>query len=184
MSRLVMWNLITLDGFFEGEKPWDLKWHEYVWGEELESFSLQHAKSTDRLLFGRATYEGMAAHWPAAEGPVAEFMNAVPKVVFSRTLERVEWANTTLVDGDAVAKVEDLKRTGDGNTMVFGSADLSATLMEHDLFDEYQLAIVPVILGKGRPLFGRGLTEKRLQLLDTRTLSTGGVILRYVPDRG
>src|SRR5206468_6714943 len=88
MRRLISWNLITLDGFFEGPKSWDLDFHEYVWGEELEQLSLDQAASADLLLFGRVTYEGMAGYWPTAEGEIAEiaeFMNNVPKVVFSRT---------------------------------------------------------------------------------------------------
>jgi dihydrofolate reductase len=67
MSRLIMWNLITLDGFFEGAKSWDLGWHERVWGDELERLSIEQLRSADGLLFGRVTYEGMAAHWPSAE---------------------------------------------------------------------------------------------------------------------
>jgi dihydrofolate reductase len=84
--RLIMWNLVTLEGYFEGPKKWDLDWHEYVWGDELEQLSLEQRKSADALLFGRVTYEGMASYWPTATGEVAEFMNRVPKVVFSRTL--------------------------------------------------------------------------------------------------
>ena len=165
MSRLIMWNLVTLDGFFEGAKSWDLGWHETVWGEELERLSMEQLRSADRLLFGRVTYEGMAAYWPSAEGEgeVAELMNSIPKVVFSRTLERAEWSNTSLVNGDAVAEVSRLKRTGDKNTFVFGSGDLSATLTRHGLFDEYRLAVAPVILGSGKTLFGGGLSDTEAQ---------------------
>jgi dihydrofolate reductase len=185
MSRLIMWNLITLDGFFEGAKSWDLGWHETVWGEDLERLSMEQLRSADRLLFGRVTYEGMAAYWPSAEGEgeVAELMNSIPKVVFSRTLKRAEWSNTSLVNGDAVAEVSHLKAAGDKNTFVFGSGDLSATLTRHGLFDEYRLAVAPVILGSGRTLFGRGLSELKLKLLEARPLSSGAVILRYEPDR-
>ena len=89
--RLIMWNLITLEGFFEGAKKWDLDWHEYVWGDELEQLSL-----------------GMAAYWSTAKGAVAEFMNSVPKVVFSRTLAKADWNNTRLVREDAAAEVAKL----------------------------------------------------------------------------
>lgn len=182
MSRLIMWNLVTLDGFFEGAKSWDLGWHEYVWGEELESISLEQLRSADRLLFGRVTYEGMAAYWPSAEGEVAGLMNGIPKVVFSRTLKQAEWSNTRLVSGDAVTEVSRLKRVGDKDTFVFGSGDLSATLTRHGLFDEYRLVVAPVVIGSGKTLFGRDLSGLKLRLLEARSLSSGAVILRYEPD--
>jgi dihydrofolate reductase len=183
MSQLIMWNLITLNGFFEGAKSWDLEWHQSVWGEELERLSIEQLRSADRLLFGRVTYEGMAAYWRTAQGEVAEFMNTLPKVVCSRTLERVEWTNTRLVKEDAPGEVAALKRQGDGNTFVFGSADLSVTLMRHGLFDEYRLVLTPVVLGSGKSLFGRGLSSLKLKLLEARPLSSGGVVLRYEPGR-
>jgi dihydrofolate reductase len=182
MSRLIMWNLLTLDGFFEGAKSWELDWHQYVWGEELEQLSIEQLRSADRLLFGRVTYEGMAAHWQTAQGEVADLMNNLPKVVFSRTLERPQWANTRLVKDNAVAEVLELKRQGEKNMFVFGSAGLCATLMNHGLFDEYRLALTPAVLGIGKPLFGRGLSRLRLKLLEARPLSSGCVILRYEPD--
>lgn len=181
MSRLIMWNLLTLDGFFEGDKSWDLGWHEQVWGEELERVSLEQLRAADRLLFGRVTYEGMAAYWPTAEGEIADLMNGIPKVVFSRTLKRAEWSNTTLVNGDAVSEVSRLKRAGDKDTLVFGSGDLSATLTRHGLFDEYRLAVAPLVIGSGKTLFGRGGGELKLKLLEARSLSSGTVILRYEP---
>ncbi len=186
MSRLVMWNLITLDGYFEGPKPWDLAFHNTVWGEELERFSIEQLQGADRLVFGRRTYEGMAAYWQTAEGDegdVAGFMNGLPKVVCSRTLQRADWRNTTLVKGDAAAAVAELKQHGKGESLVFGSADLSATLIAHGLFDEYRICVAPVILGSGTALFGRGLEMKTLTLLESRTLTNGAVILRYEPSR-
>ena len=91
MRNLIMWNLVTLDGYFEGAKSWDLDWHNYAWGEELERFSIEQLKTIDALLFGRVTYEGMASYWTTAKGEVAESadaMNRIPKIVFSKTLAR------------------------------------------------------------------------------------------------
>jgi dihydrofolate reductase len=105
MRKLIMWNLLTLDGFLEGVGSWTLDWHQYGWGDELERFSLEQLRSADMLLFGRVTYEGMAAYWQTAQGEVANFMNSLPKVVFSRTLDRAEWKNTKLVKGDAASEV-------------------------------------------------------------------------------
>jgi len=176
-----MWNLVTLDGFFDGATNWDLGWHESAWCDELERFSLEQLRTADRLLFGRVTYEGMAAYWPAADGEVAELMTRVPKVVFSRTLERAEWNNTTLVNRDAPAEVSELKLDGDKNTLVFGSGELCAALMRQSLFDEYRLVVAPTILGAGRTLFGHGPSEPELDLLEARALSSGAVLLRYEP---
>jgi dihydrofolate reductase len=171
MSKLIMWNLLTLDGYFEGAKSWELDWHQEVWGAELERLSIEQLHSADRLLFGRVTYEGMAAYWRTEQGEVADLMNSIPKVVFSRTLQRPDWANTTLVREDAAAAVRDLKKQGDRNMFVFGSANLSETLMKNGLFDEYRLAITPVVLGKGNTLFGRSLSRQLITCRGSRETS-------------
>ena len=181
MRKLIMWNLITLDGYFEGAKSWDLDWHGEVWGDELERLSLDQLHSADMLLFGRATYQGMAAHWTTAKGEVADMMNRIPKVVFSRTLRRADWSNTTLVNGPAIPAVQKLKQAGSGDMFVFGSADLSTTFVREGVFDEYRLIVTPIVLGNGAPLFGRGLSPQKLKLLESRALGSGGVILRYAP---
>lgn len=179
--RLIMWNLVTLEGFFEGPKKWDLDWHEYVWGDELEQLSLEQGRTADALLFGRVTYEGMASYWPNAEGPVADFMNSVPKVVFSRTLPKAGWNNTRIVRENAEGEVATLKSASGQNLYVFGSADLSATLIQHDLFDEYRLCVVPVLLGAGTPLFKARDGRKRMNVRETRKLKSGGAILFCEP---
>ena len=179
MRKLIMWNLITLDGYFEGAKNWDLTWHERVWGDALERLSLEQLESADMLLFGRVTYEGMAAYWQTAQGKIADYMNSLPKVVCSRTLQTAAWNNTTLVKDNAAEEVARLKQQGSGNIFVFGSANLSKTLINGGLFDEYRLGIAPVIHGNGRLLFSDGLKPHELELLETHSLSTGCVILRY-----
>ncbi len=185
MRKLIMWNLITLDGYFEGEKPWDLSFHELVWGKELEDFSNEQLASGDMLVFGENTYKGMAEYWSKAlgseaEGEIAKKMSAIRKIVCSPTLEKADWNNTTIVR-DAVAEIPKLKEEGDGNMFVFGSGILSESLMKANLFDEYRLCVAPVFLGKGRYLFNEGLPYQELKLLEARTLTTGGVILRYAP---
>jgi dihydrofolate reductase len=131
-----MWNLVTLDGFFEGPKSWEIDWHNVVWGEELVKFSLDQLKSIGALLFGRITYEGMASHWTTATGEIAGFMNSIPKIVFSRTLKKADWNNTTLVKENAVEELIKLKQLsalpagGSGKDLyIFGSANLSSTFM-------------------------------------------------------
>ena len=186
MRKLIMWNLITLDGCFEGAKAWDLSWHEQVWGEELERFSLDQLESADMLLFGRRTYEGMAAYWQEAQGEIADYMNSLPKAVCSRTLQNATWNNTLLIKDNVAQEVARLKQEGDGDIYLFGSANLSMTLVNEALFDEYRIGIAPVIHGNGRRLFSNGLKPQALVLRDTRPLSNGCVILRYqrFPDTG
>lgn len=182
MRKFIMWNLITLDGYFEGEKNWDLDFHDLVWGEELEQFSIEQLKSADMLVFGEVTYKGMAKYWTTAQGEIADFMNRVPKVVCSPTLKSADWNNTSIVK-DAIVEIPKLKQGGNGSMFVFGSGVLSESLMKANLFDEYRIAIVPVILGKGRHLFNPGLNYQKLKLLESQPLSSGGVILRYAPIR-
>ena len=179
MSKLIMWNIITLDGYFEGEKNWELPFLEIVWGSEMERLSLEQLNSTDYLVFGRTTYEGMAAYWKTAQGEIADLMNKLPKIVCSRTLNSVDWNNSILMRenvGDEIAK---LKAKGNKDMYVFGSANLSETLIKENLFDEYRICIAPVIAGKGRYLFPKGLPERKLSLISSQPLMTGGVIFKY-----
>jgi len=180
MRRLILWNLITLDGFFEGLEPWSLGWHETIYGEELERRSIEQLDAADGLLFGRRTWEGMAAYWATEEGDVAARMNAIPKFVATRAgVDAARWPGTTAIGRDLVAEVRTLKAAGDRDLYVFGSADLSATLLAAGLFDEVRLAIAPVVLGSGHPLFARDVAAGPWRLLESRPLMTGGVLVRY-----
>lgn len=180
MRKLIMWNVVTLDGYFEGEKNWDLSFHELVWGKELEDFSIEQLKSADMLIFGETTYKGMADYWTKAEGEIAEYMNKLPKVVCSRKLKTADWNNTTIVK-DAAVEIPELKQQGNGDMFVFGSGNLSESLMKAELFNELRLCLAPVFLGKGRLLFNQGIPHKKLKLLEARPLAKGGIILRYAP---
>jgi dihydrofolate reductase len=187
MRRLILWNLVTLEGFFDGPKGWDLDWHNVVWGEELEQLSLMQLRSAGMLLFGRLTYEGMARYWPTAEGDVAQLMNSIPKLVFSTTLARADWSNTRLVTSDAALEVATLKAQPGEDMYIFGSALMASSLIASGLIDEYRLCLVPVVLGGGNPLFKPGVGLPAMRLLEARQLNSGGVILRYEkasPDKG
>ena len=184
MRKLVVWNLMTLDGYFEGEKPWDLSFHSLVWGPDLERYSEHWAEETDLLVFGRKTYEGMAAYWPTAEenGKIKAFMNSVAKIAVSRTLKDAAWTNTRVV-ADPVAELRKLK-AGDGKTIaVFGSAELVDSLLDAGLIDELRICLVPVVLGGGTPHFKPSRAARPLKLIDTDTTKTGAVILRYEPTK-
>ncbi len=179
MRKLILWNVITLDGYFEGNEPWDLSFHETVWGPELEQLSIEQLKAADYLVFGRLTYEGMAAYWTKEEGIIADLMNSIPKLVFSKTLQTTDWHNTTLIKENAAAEIRKRKEQGGKDMYVFGSANLSETFINEELFDEYRIGIAPVILGSGRPLFRQGITAKNLSLVSTQSLAAGGVVLKY-----
>ncbi len=186
MRKLIMWNMVTLDGFFEGRRSWDLDWHNYVWGDEMERFVLEQLKTAGMLLFGRLTYQGMAAYWTAAkgdEGGVADLMNAIPKVVFSRTLATAEWNNTRLVNNHAEQEVNKLKQGSGKDLYIFGSANFSTTMMQAGLIDEYRLGLNPLVLGGGGPLFKPNPNQLRMKLLEARPMHSGLVLLRYEPLR-
>ncbi len=173
MRKVIVWNMVTLDGYFEGPKTWEIDWHEYVWGEELERFSLNQAQEAGTLLFGRKTYEGMAGYWQTATGDVAEFMNSIPKVVFSNTLETAGWSNTRLV------KVARLKQEPGKDLFIFGSANLIGSLTKQGLIDEYRIGLNPLVLGGGTPMFKPSEGRMRLKLLEARPMQSGVVLLRY-----
>ncbi|CCD93441.1 putative pyrimidine reductase [Bradyrhizobium sp. ORS 375] len=177
----MMWNMMTLDGMVAGASG-DISWHEDVWGPELERFSEAQLQEAGGLLFGRVTYDLMAGYWPTQQGVIAEFMNAIPKYVASRKLSDLAWSNAHLLGQQPAAEVDRLKKATAKQLFLFGSADFAATLMTHDLIDEYRIAINPRVLGGGAPLFKPG-QAKKLRLIDSRALSSGVVIVRFVPAR-
>jgi dihydrofolate reductase len=181
MPKLIMWNLMTLDGMVAGPQG-DISWHEEVWGPELEQLSEAQLQEAGGLLFGRLTYELMAGYWPGARGVIADFMNSAPKFVASRTLSQLAWSNAHLLGPELATEVKRLKREADKDLFLFGSADLAATLISHDLIDEFRIAINPLVLGGGMSLFKPGHRIK-LKLTDSRPLSSGVIVVRYVPVR-
>lgn len=182
MRKLIIWNLMTLDGYFEGKSPWDLSYHQLAWGEELRAYALEIGRQADLLVFGRKTYEGMAAHWTEAteELEIKDYMNAIAKIVASRSLDRADWNNTRIMR-DIVGEITALKGQPGKDIFVFGSADLTDSLLKAGLVDEIRLCIVPVVLGGGNPHFKPAEAPRVFTLLETRPLKTGGVILRYAP---
>jgi dihydrofolate reductase len=182
MSKLILWNLMTLDGYFEGVKSWQLDFHQQALNEEFFTFATEQLQTADALIFGRVTYEGMAAYWPNATDKIAGMMNSLPKVVFSRTLESATWNNSRLIRDEAIAAVVSLKQQTKQNIFVFGSADLSAQFLDANLFDEIRLCIVPVLQGEGNLLFRKGIHRKRFKLEEARPLKNGCIITRYTPE--
>jgi len=174
---------MSLDGYFEGLNR-DITWHNV--DGEFNAFAVAMLNSVDLLLFGRVTYELMARFWPSPEAlrddPVtAERMNNLPKIVFSRTLERAVWNNTRLMKHHMEEEIMKLKKLPGGNMALLGSGEIMTQLAERGLLDEYWILVNPVALGNGKPMF-KGLKERlHLRLLKTRAFRNGNVLLQYQP---
>jgi dihydrofolate reductase len=187
MRNLFSFNMMTLDGFFEGSQPWDLSWHNT--DDEFNEFAIEQMKTIDTLMFGRKTYEGMAAYWASEEALkddpiVAGQMNSVPKLVISRTLAKADWNNTRLINDNLAEEILKLKQQPGKDLAIFGSANLLSTLMQMDLVDEHRVMVNPIILGKGNPLFKNMEDQVKLKLLKSRTFNSGNVLLYYSPAKG
>ncbi len=188
MGRIVVTEFISLDGVIEapggGEEYEHAGWtFEIERGAEGDEFKLDELREAEAQLLGRRTYEGFAAAWPRMndEAGFAEKMNGMPKYVVSSTLEEAEWSNSTILNGDFVADITQLKRDVDGVILVAGSAQLVQGLVEHDLVDELRLMVFPVVLGSGKRLFGPGAEKKPLKLTGSRSVGDGIAILTYLP---
>jgi dihydrofolate reductase len=158
-------------------------WQRPYFDEVLGASAAEGMAATDSYLLGRKTYEKMAAYWPTApdDDPYAQHLNSTPKYVASRTLQSVEWENSSLIEGDAAEEVAKLKDQPGKNIAVLGSGDLVQTLIEHELVDEYFLAVFPIVLGSGKRLFREADEARRLSLVDSKVTGTGGVMLTYRP---
>lgn len=183
MGNIVMFNMMTLDGYFAGPKG-EIDWHQV--DSEFNDFAIEQLDSAGGLLFGRVTYQMMASYWPSAEAlkddpVVASKMNSIPKYVFSRTLDRADWNNTRLLKGEAEVEAAKLRQQPGKPLFLFGSGNLAATLIRFSLIDEYRLMVNPVILGSGMPLF-QGVQDDRLnvKLIKTKTFQNGNVLLYYL----
>ena len=185
MRKLIVTEYSSLDGVMEapGGEPdyrhtgWVFDFH----GPEHENYKFDELQACEAQLFGRRTYEGFAEAWPSRDGEFADAMNAMPKYVFSSTLTDPEWNNTTVIGGDAVAAVTELKSGDGGPILVAGSCQLVHTLIEKDLVDELRLMTFPVILGSGKRVFpdGERAEKSTLKLTNAQTFSTGVTATTY-----
>jgi dihydrofolate reductase len=184
MRKLLVFNNITLDGYFtdaHGDMSWahqhDPEWIEFVQG---------NASGGGELLFGRKTYDLMASYWPTPmaiknDSVVAEQMNKLPKIVFSRTMQQASWQNTRVVKGDIVAEMRKMKSAEGPGMAIFGSGQIVSQFAEAGLIDEYQIAIHPIVLGAGRTMF-EGLSKTlALKAIKTRPFANGIVFVCYQP---
>jgi dihydrofolate reductase len=186
VRKLIVFNHVTLDGYFVGVDG-DFSWaHKGNDDAEYSAFVAENASGGGELLFGRITYELMASYWPTPiadqhNPAVATGMNRMAKVVFSRTLENASWNNTKLIKGDIVSEIRKRKDAPGPGMAILGSGSIVAQLAPEHLIDEYQMIVDPVALGKGRTMF-EGLQEKlTLKLTKTRTFKNGKLYLAYEP---
>jgi dihydrofolate reductase len=194
MRKLVVIEFLSLDGVMQapGDPGEDTEggfrhggWQRPYFDDVLGAAAAEGMSGTDTYLFGRKTYQIMAAFWPTApdDDPYAGHLNSTPKYVASTTLQDAEWQNSTLIKGDVAAEVAKLKEQPGKNIAVLGSGDLVQTLISNDLVDEYSLMVFPIVLGSGKRLFRDADQTRTLRLVDSKTTSTGGLVLTYHPAR-
>lgn len=179
MKRIVWAEYVSVDGVVDNPT-----WAQPFWNDEIAKVQKDQLFRSDALLLGRVTYEAFKAAWPTRTDPdgFADRMNRLPKYVASRTLKDSMW-NATVMQGDVPDAVSRLKRQNGGDILMYGSDTLAHTLVEHDLIDEIRLMVHPVIVGRGKRLLADGVSAKTLRLVDTTSISSGIVMMRYEPAR-
>jgi dihydrofolate reductase len=194
MRKVSVTEFLSLDGVMQGPGAPDEDrsggfahggWHLPYVDDDFMKAATEGMAETGGFLFGRKTYEIMAAHWPSQpdSDPFAAVLNGLPKHVASRTLrEPLEWKGSSLLEGDVPTAVAELKEESGGALVVLGSGELVRTLLEHDLVDEFQLMIDPIVLGSGKRLFPQEGPMRRLRLVNSATTGTGMLMTTYVPE--
>jgi dihydrofolate reductase len=180
MRRVCAWELVSLDGVMEKPEEWAFPYSDAEMGEA----SAADMARSDALLLGRVTYEHLAAYWPRQPGgtPMVDYINSVPKYVVSGTLEEpLAWNNSTPIKGNVAEEIIELKRRPGKDITVLGSGELVRSLLQEDLLDELRLMIHPIVVGSGKRLFDEGGEQKALELVDSKTFSTGVLYLTYRP---
>ncbi len=182
MRKLFAFNMVTLDGFFEGPNG-EIDWHNAD-NQEFNDFAIEQMSSMDTILFGRRTYQLMASFWPSeiavqSDPIIADLMNRFSKVVFSRTLETVDWNNTRLIRENAGQEIRNMKMQPGKDLAIFGSANLISTIL--DEIDEHRVMVNPILLGGGTPLFKNTSGRTSLVLVNERVFQSGNVLLTYRP---
>jgi dihydrofolate reductase len=188
MKKVIASIFVSLDGFIVGPTE-DMSWVTNNFTDDMGKYAGNLQSSMSAILLGRVTYQIMTNAWPSMNeetSPGAERMNNVPKIVFSRTLDKVEWGkydNARLAKNSPAEEISKLKQQPGGDIVIYGSANLVQNLTQLGLIDEYQLLVHPVLLGNGKPLF-KGITKPiNLKLLRTETYKNGVIVLYYMPER-
>lgn len=179
MRKIVAGEFLSLDGVMEAPN----EWHFPYFNDEMGQAVGGQMAEADTMLLGRRTYQEFAAAWPdrPSDEPGADFMNNTPKLVVSRTLDTVEWQNSSLIKGDVVEELTKLKRQPGKNIGISGSATLVRWLLRQGLLDELRLLVHPIVVGSGKRLFQDVDDRVPLKLVDSKTFSTGVLYLTYGP---
>ena len=183
MRKIIVSNMVTLDGYIAGPNG-EIDW--FVVNDEFFKYNNAVQSNVDTILFGRVTFQGMESYWttPAAmetDPVMTDYMNKTPKVVFSKTQQKVDWSNSTLIKGNLAEEVTKLKQHPGKDIIIYGSGTIVSALTPLSLIDDYVLFITPVVLGCGKPLFEGINTPVNLKLTETKTFANGLVVLRYQP---
>ncbi|KAB8196622.1 dihydrofolate reductase [Nonomuraea phyllanthi] len=183
MRKIIHWVHTSVDGHIDGPQG-EFDWP--VMGEELSAYSEALSERADTLLYGRGVWQGMVSFWPTAESvsdhphvlAYAPIWRGTPKIVVSTTAEESEWA-AAIIRKDVAEEIAALKRRPGKDILLTGGSRLAATLTEHGLIDEYHIAVHPVVLGGGKPLFRPRADRLGLRLAESRTCDSNVVVTRY-----
>jgi dihydrofolate reductase len=180
LRKIVAGLFVSLDGVYEAPHEWHFPWFNDEMGAAVDA----QMQAADAMLLGRITYQEFADYWPHQspdEVDIAAHMNDTPKYVVTETLDRADWQNTTLIKGNMVEQLRDLKAQPGKNIGVTGSGTLVQSLLNDGLLDELRLLVHPIVIGKGKRLFLQGAERRPLRLIDAQTFSTGVMYLTYAP---
>lgn len=186
MRKLIVTEFLSLDGVFEAPGPEGAGYKYEGWtfpysNEEFMDFKSEELKASDMLLLGRVTYDGFAKAWPQHSGDwFSDKFNGMPKYVVSKTLKKADWNNSHIISDNVVEEVQKLKESSGGDIAIHGSGELARYLMKHNLVDQFNFLVYPVVLGTGKRLFA-GAEKKDLKLIEATPFKTGVVKLIYTP---
>jgi dihydrofolate reductase len=178
MREVILSMMVSVDGFIEASNP-EEEW--FVCDDEMAKYMMEFFSRVDTFLYGRVSYEAMLKYWPSATGEFADTMNRMPKIIFSRTLDKVGW-NAKLIKDNIAEEIQKTKQQPGKDLALFAGADVASSFIKLGLIDEFRLIVNPVVLGSGKPLFKNIKSKLKLKLIKSKSFNCGNIILFYVPE--